>query len=286
MTPRRPRYALAAALLAVVSLPFAAGAADARDFAIADDADATELAIAEASLRFGLPADWIRAVIQAESGGDAQAVSRAGAIGLMQLMPRTYAELRSRYGLGPDPFGLRDNVMAGTAYLRELHDLYGPVGMLAAYNAGPRRWEQHLHAGQTLPAETERYLANLGPALGFAAGDLPLSARETAAGQARADSLFAIRMIVGEDSDRTAGGASSAPDPAPARRGATAETLFISGVQNASRRHLDGATSDMDPTRAPHGASTPADQAHPRSSLSTPPDGPLFVGHHPDRPRP
>ncbi|WP_447406203.1 transglycosylase SLT domain-containing protein, partial [Clostridium perfringens] len=51
-------------------------------------------AVAEASRRFGIPADWILAVMRVESAGDAHAVSRAGAIGLMQIMPATYAELR------------------------------------------------------------------------------------------------------------------------------------------------------------------------------------------------
>lgn len=92
-------------------------------------------AVAEASRRFGIPADWILAVMRVESAGDAHAVSRAGAIGLMQIMPATYAELRRDLGLGPDPFAVRDNVLAGTAYLRRMYDRYGSPGFLAAYNA-------------------------------------------------------------------------------------------------------------------------------------------------------
>ena len=57
----------------------------------------------------------------------------------MQIMPATWGQLRARYGLGPDPFDVRDNIMAGAAYLRELHDRYGSPGFLAAYNAGPGR---------------------------------------------------------------------------------------------------------------------------------------------------
>jgi len=121
--------------------------------------------IAEASRRFGLPAAWIRAVMRAESGGDARAVSPKGAMGLMQIMPGTWAELRDRHRLGRDPFDQRDNILAGAAYLRELHDRYGSPGFLAAYNAGPGRYEEHL-AGRPLPAETRAYVAALVPFFG------------------------------------------------------------------------------------------------------------------------
>ena len=60
--------------------------------------------IEEASARFALPARWIRAVMQVESGGDEHAISSRGAMGLMQLMPGTWVELSVRYGLGLDPF--------------------------------------------------------------------------------------------------------------------------------------------------------------------------------------
>jgi len=118
-------------------------------------------AVAEASRRFGIPADWILAVMRVESAGDAHAVSRAGAIGLMQIMPATYAELRRDLGLGPDPFAVRDNVLAGTAYLRRMYDRYGSPGFLAAYNAGPGRWEAHLSGVRPLPAETIGYVERL-----------------------------------------------------------------------------------------------------------------------------
>lgn len=110
--------------------------------------------------RFGLSADLIDAVITAESAGDPRAVSSAGAMGLMQLMPATWAELRTRLGLGRDPFDPHDNVTAGAAYLRQLLDRYGAPGFLAAYNAGPRRYEQSL-AGRPLPAETRAYVQRL-----------------------------------------------------------------------------------------------------------------------------
>lgn len=123
--------------------------------------------IAEASQRFGIPQRWIVAVLQAESAGDVRAVSSAGAVGLMQLMPGTWTELRVRHSLGRDPYDPRDNILAGTAYLRELWDRYGNVAaMLAAYNAGPMRYDEHRATGRPLPAETRTYVAKLVSALG------------------------------------------------------------------------------------------------------------------------
>lgn len=121
--------------------------------------------IKDASRRFGVPVRWIRAVIDVESAGDAHARSLKGAMGLMQIMPETWAELRLRYDLGNDPYDPHDNILAGTAYLRELHDRYGSPGFLAAYNAGPGRYEEHL-AGRPLPAETQAYLQKLAPVIG------------------------------------------------------------------------------------------------------------------------
>lgn len=119
--------------------------------------------VAEASLRFGLPEHWIRSVMTAESDGIARAVSSKGATGLMQIMPDTWIELSARYRLGNDPFDPRDNILAGTAYLRELHDQYGSPGFLAAYNAGPGRYEEYLVDGRSLPTETRNYVAVLAP---------------------------------------------------------------------------------------------------------------------------
>jgi hypothetical protein len=123
--------------------------------------DPFAIPIAEASFRFSIPEHWIRAVIAAESGNEPSAVSPKGAIGLMQVMPATYDELRARYHLGPDPLHVRDNIIAGTAYLREMLDRFGPDGFLAAYNAGPGRYEEHLNTGRALPEETRNYVAGL-----------------------------------------------------------------------------------------------------------------------------
>lgn len=123
--------------------------------------------VAEASLRFGIPPHWIRAVRHVESRGNPHAVSPKGAMGLMQIMPETWAALRARHALGDDPFDPRDNILAGAAYLREMQNRYGDVtGMLAAYNAGPGRYDEHLILGRTLPAETRAYVAALAPLLG------------------------------------------------------------------------------------------------------------------------
>ncbi len=116
-----------------------------------------EALITEAADRFGVPMTWIRAVIHAESDFDPDAVSSAGALGLMQLMPATYAEMRSLHDLGADPFLPRDNILAGAAYLRHLHDRFGSSGVLGAYNAGPGRYAEHLRTGRSLPAETRIY---------------------------------------------------------------------------------------------------------------------------------
>jgi soluble lytic murein transglycosylase-like protein len=80
-------------------------------------------------------------------------------MGLMQLMPATWVKLSARYGLGLDPFDPRDNILAGTANLKVLHDRLGLAGFLAAYHAGPSRYEQHLATGQPLPPETIAYVA-------------------------------------------------------------------------------------------------------------------------------
>jgi len=84
-------------------------------------------------------------------------------MGLMQIMPETWASLRLRYGLGPDPFDAHDNILAGAAYLRSLHDRYGAPGFLAAYDAGPARYEAYLATGQPLPNETLAYVGRLAP---------------------------------------------------------------------------------------------------------------------------
>ena len=117
--------------------------------------------IAEASARFGVPQKWIRRVMRAESGGRTMLngrpiTSRAGAMGLMQLMPGTWREMRAAHGLGADPHDPRDNILAGTAYLRSMYDRFGYPGLFAAYNAGPVRYAEHLATGRRLPARKKK----------------------------------------------------------------------------------------------------------------------------------
>lgn len=133
--------------------------------------------IAEASQRFRVPVTWIRAVMRAESAGDPRAISRKGAMGLMQIMPETWAGLRLRHRLGADPYDPHDNIIAGAGYIRELFDRYGSPGWIAAYNAGPGRYEDSLK-GRVLPAETRGYVAMVAPSLdgGNAAGPIVVAA--------------------------------------------------------------------------------------------------------------
>jgi len=160
------------ALLLLTGLALAAGATDA---ALAQSVSAARTVagdphaafVTEASQRFGIPEHWIVAVKRAESAGDVRAVSSAGALGLMQVMPDTWAALRIRYGLGRDPYDPRDNILAGAAYLREMFDRYGTIpAMLGAYNAGPGRYDEYIQTGRALPAETRAYIAQLAPQLG------------------------------------------------------------------------------------------------------------------------
>ncbi|MEA2753750.1 MAG: hypothetical protein QOJ54_39 [Aliidongia sp.] len=152
--------------------------------------------IREAAQRYDLSEQWIRAVMRQESGGQqyhggALTTSSSGAIGLMQVMPETYAGLRIRYGLGPDPYYPRDNILAGTAYLRELYDRFGSPAFLAAYNAGPKRASDLLTTGRPLPAETVAYVAAIGPQIG-APGTVGTSARANSSDDLNRQALAAL----------------------------------------------------------------------------------------------
>ena len=142
--------------------------------------------IREASGRFGVPEQWIREVMRQESDGQEQAVSSAGAMGLMQIMPDTFDDLRRRYTLGSDPFEPHDNIMAGAAYIREMYDRYGAPGFLAAYNAGPYRLDSYLGSSDSLPDETVNYVASIAPRLGSSVrmtGPLAVYAQSSNVGQ-------------------------------------------------------------------------------------------------------
>ncbi|MDX0484471.1 transglycosylase SLT domain-containing protein [Sinorhizobium medicae] len=168
-TARRAAFLLLSGLFIALPLIVPAAAQDAP-VERASPSDAYAGHIAEAARRFGIPATWIRAVMRVESRGDVRAISPKGAMGLMQIMPATWGDLRARHGLGGDPYDPRDNIMAGAAYLREMHDRYGSPGFLAAYNAGPGRYEEYRATGRPLPAETRAYVAALAPII--SGGDL------------------------------------------------------------------------------------------------------------------
>ncbi|MCW8060853.1 lytic transglycosylase domain-containing protein [Agrobacterium tumefaciens] len=171
-----------------------------RTSSVASSSDPWAAHVAEAAHRFAIPERWIRSVMTVESIGDATALSPKGAIGLMQVMPATWAELRARHGLGNDPWQPRDNILAGAAYLREMHDRYGSVtAMLAAYNAGPARYDAHLASGRALPAETIDYVAKITPMI-----DGTAVARSAGRSSRRTWSrapLFVARLTVRSDDD-------------------------------------------------------------------------------------
>ena len=193
----------------------------------------------EAAARFSLPEDIIWAVMRAESGGNSRAVSPAGAMGLMQIMPATWRELTARHRLGADPFDVRANILAGAAYLRAMFDRYGDLtSTLAAYNAGPRRVDGWRAGARPLPAETVAYVARIAPALG-------------------AQSVTSSAL------------------PAPVRSDWRSATPFTARADRASARAA--APLDAPPTRIPMMPPAPRSAASPASSnpLFVPLSGPV-----------
>jgi soluble lytic murein transglycosylase-like protein len=196
--------------------------------------------IAEASQRFGIPEHWIVAVLRAESAGDVRAVSMAGAMGLMQVMPDTWAGLRVRYSLGRDPYDPRDNILAGTAYLREMFDRYGNVGaMLAAYNAGPGRYDEHRATSRPLPAETRAYVAALAPILGGVAATEPPSSAPPPPPDWREAPLFFMRpgdtrAVAAPPSDAQSGDArATVPARDPADAESKGDSIFVADASGS-----------------------------------------------------
>jgi soluble lytic murein transglycosylase-like protein len=139
--------------------------------------------VAKAASTFALPEAWLNAVMARESGGHNSLngrpiTSSAGAMGLMQVMPRTYDDIRRQLGLGADPYAPADNITAGAAYLQQMYRRYGYPGMFAAYNAGPGRFDDFLLRQRPLPDETLAYVAKIAPGAetAFSSAGLPFIA--------------------------------------------------------------------------------------------------------------
>jgi len=179
--------------------------------------------IKEASTRYSIPEKWIRTIISIESGGHTMwfgkpITSNAGAMGVMQLEPGTYNEMSTRNGLGSNPYDVRDNILAGTAYLRELYNRYGYPRLFEAYNAGPGVLEQHIMRGMRLPAETVNYvrMAVMGTASPAAAKKAVAEALDVEA-KAKAKSA-AVKLAAAHQNHVTLRGAHSVHGAAHAKR--------------------------------------------------------------------
>ncbi|HWB86714.1 MAG TPA: lytic transglycosylase domain-containing protein [Bryobacteraceae bacterium] len=118
----------------------------------------THALIKAAAQKHGVPAEFIRSIVAAESNFDRDAVSPKGAIGLMQLMPETARQF------GADPSIPGENIDAGTRYLRVLMDRYHKYRdwmkrVIAAYNAGPAAVDRY--RGVPPYRETRKYVARV-----------------------------------------------------------------------------------------------------------------------------
>jgi soluble lytic murein transglycosylase-like protein len=114
-----------------------------------------ESVVAPIAAKYGIETAWVLRIIEAESGGDPNAVSPKGAMGLMQLMPDTARALGVQ-----NPFDPVQNIEGGVRYLRHLMDRFGDLRLaLAAYNAGPGNVERY--GGVPPFPETQRYLRRI-----------------------------------------------------------------------------------------------------------------------------
>ena len=232
--------------------------------------------ITEASQRFGVPASWIAEVMSVESRGHANALSPKGAIGLMQVMPETYADMRARYGLGANPWDPRNNVLAGAAYLRLLYERYGAPGFLVAYNAGPGRWDDYRLRARPLPAETVAYLARLGPVVDGSVLPTPTFASGQAPRSPLASPLFVrlsgISMSIQSATDRERIVRIIDVNASVVGR---ADTVFVTRLRAADAPSVGQSEDGRAANDVASSATSP-----PTSPPSEPPRNPLF----PDRP--
>lgn len=267
----------APSVAAVEPLPLASPLAPspASSEAPSDARDPYAAFVAEAAHRFGVPERWIRAVMRVESAGDPHATSHKGAMGLMQVMPQTWAELRARYGFGPNAYDPRESILAGAAYLREMHDRYGTVeGMLAAYNAGPGRYDDYLARGRSLPWETVNYVAMIAPVIGGTA--FPMSAE---APVARVVDPLAAPLFVARAAVRRAPSVQTVAVPAAALTAEEARFIATQTARSASPStpsQRKPAATAVQPERT-----TNANELQPASA-----SGGLFVPRSQPEPRP
>jgi Transglycosylase SLT domain len=231
--------------------------------------DAWSAHIREAAKRFAIPERLLRAVMHVESVGDVHALSSKGAMGLMQIMPATWEELRVKHRLGENPYQPRDNILAGAAYLRELLDRFGRNGFLAAYNAGPGRYEEHLLTGRPLPRETVDYVRKLAPLIRGAVSIPPPTRQRTNRASALEGAISVqssdIRNVVASHGERDADVA--------------AETIFTAIRSPSKRSPVGVAVTDFTAVE-PQPDGLPFETVfEPKSSKS------LFAQHFSETPR-
>lgn len=238
------RLAGASALTGTLASLFPATTALATAPAAAAMAHPYAVHVAEAAQRFGITEVWIWAVMRAESNGDPAANSRAGAMGLMQIMPGTWTDLTARHGLGDNPWDVRANIHAGAAYLREMVDRYGDLSTaLAAYNAGPGRVDDWRRRGRPLPAETIAYVAKIAPMVGTSGiaspAVVPAAPRAPAAPTWRDAALFVLR------GDSTLDGRETVADPAPVAQSGDTISAPVPSPAGSPRRPSSPASHGL-----------------------------------------
>lgn len=185
-------------------------------------------------------------------------------MGLMQIMPPTWEELRTKYQLGGDPYQPRDNIFAGAAYLREMLDRFGQNGFLAAYNAGPGRYEEHLATGRPLPRETIDYIRKLAPLI---AGSVPIQK----SGRHRAGRASALHSSVFVHTGAVLNAVASNGD----RHADTSADAMFEAVRLPSMRSATaGVVTDLTAFEPQPDGSSPRD-----ASALRPAAGSLFIQH-------
>ncbi|MBZ9887335.1 lytic transglycosylase domain-containing protein [Mesorhizobium sp. BR1-1-3] len=220
---------------AVYAKPLSHGKGPALSNAKTSSVDPWSTHIREAAIRFAIPERLLRAVMRVESVGDVHALSSKGAMGLMQIMPATWEELRIKHHLGDDPYQPRDNILAGAAYLREMLDRFGRNGFLAAYNAGPGRYEEYLATGRPLPLETIDYVRKLAPMIN---GSVPIPKR----GRQGAGKASVLEAVIFAQVESTANGSSSRDER---ETDGHVETVFSAIRSPRQRAPMGKAVTDL-----------------------------------------